>query len=100
MLMIASQSGENRIFENWWLSWFDTELPDCTAQERSVMPGFLTPAEKRQVKIAAPEAFDGPLCRDDDVASQGRGEDGGPDVAHGDPRLRVMANAIRHEPAR
>lgn len=47
MLMIASQSGESRIFENWWLSWSDTEMPDCTAQERSVMPGFLTPAEMR-----------------------------------------------------
>ena len=36
MLMVASQTGENRIFENWWLSWFDTEMPDCS--RRNVPP--------------------------------------------------------------
>jgi len=98
MLMIASQSGENRIFENWWLSWFDTEMPDCTAQERSVMPGFLTPAEMRQIKIAAPEAFDTIF-----VETMTLHHKGAVKMAdqmwhsHGDPRLRVMAHAIRHE---
>lgn len=98
MLMIASQSGENRIFENWWLSWFDTEMPDCTAQERSVMPGLLTPAKMRQAKIAAPEAFDALFVEMMTLHHKGAVKMAG-DMwhSHGDPRLRVMAHAIRHE---
>jgi uncharacterized protein (DUF305 family) len=58
MLMVASQAGENRIFENWWLSWFDTEMPDCSKEERAGMPGFLTDAEMRQIKSAPVDQFD------------------------------------------
>nr|WP_245502407.1 DUF305 domain-containing protein [Bradyrhizobium betae] len=58
MLMVASQAGENRIFETWWLSWFDTEMPDCSAEERAAMPGFLTMAEMRQIKAAPVDHFD------------------------------------------
>lgn len=98
MLMIASQSGENRIFENWWLSWFDTEMPDCTAQERSVMPGFLTSAEMRQVKIAAPDAFDALFVEMMTLHHKGAVKMAN-DMwhSHGEPRLRVMAHVIRHE---
>lgn len=97
MLMIASQSGENRIFESWWLSWFDTEMPDCTVQERSVMPGFLTPAEMRQAKIAAPEAFDALFVEMMTLHHKGAVKMAdGMWHSRGDPRLRVMAHAIRH----
>ncbi|WFU76350.1 DUF305 domain-containing protein [Bradyrhizobium sp. CB2312] len=58
MLMVASQTGENRIFETWWLSWFDTDMPDCSTEERAAMPGFLTPNEMRQVKTAPADQFD------------------------------------------
>jgi uncharacterized protein (DUF305 family) len=98
MLMIASQAGEIRIFENWWLSWFDTEIPDCTADERATMPGFLTPAEMRLVKLAPPDQFDA-----DFVEMMSRHHRGAVKMAdqmwhsRGDPRLRVMAHAIRHE---
>ncbi|MBR0845202.1 DUF305 domain-containing protein [Bradyrhizobium liaoningense] len=98
MLMVASQSGENRIFENWWLSWFDTEMPDCTAPERSVMPGFLTAAEMRQVKTAAPDAFDALFV--EMMTLHHRGAVKMADQmwhSRGDPRLRIMAHAIRHE---
>jgi hypothetical protein len=27
MLMVASQTGEVRIFERWWQSWFDAPIP-------------------------------------------------------------------------
>ncbi|MFK4486119.1 DUF305 domain-containing protein [Bradyrhizobium sp. USDA 336] len=98
MLMVASQSGENRIFENWWLSWFDTEMPDCSTEERAAMPGFLTPAEMRQVKTAPPDQFDMLF-----VEAMSRHHRGAVRMAdqmwhsRGDPRLRIMAHAIRHE---
>nr|WP_256466523.1 MULTISPECIES: DUF305 domain-containing protein [unclassified Bradyrhizobium] len=98
MLMIASQAGEKTIFENWWLSWFDTEMPDCTAQERSAMPGFLTPAEMRQVRIAAPEAFARLFV--EMMTLHHRGAVKMADQmwhSRGDPRLRIMAHALRHE---
>lgn len=98
MLMIASQTGEKTIFENWWLSWFDTEMPDCTAQERSAMPGFLTPAEMRQVRIAAPEAFARLFV--EMMTLHHRGAVKMADQmwhSRGDPRLRIMAHAVRHE---
>jgi DUF305 family protein family protein len=63
MLMVASQAGEIRIFENWWLSWFDAEMPDCTTDERAAMPGFLTPAEMPRVKAAPADRFDALLWR-------------------------------------
>lgn len=98
MLMIASQAGENRVFENWWLSWFDTEMPDCTTEERMAMPGFLTLSEMRQVKTAPPEQFDRMF-----VDAMSRHHKGAVRMAdqmwhsRGDLRLRIMAHAIRHE---
>ncbi|MFB6452818.1 DUF305 domain-containing protein [Bradyrhizobium tunisiense] len=98
MLMVASQAGENRIFENWWLSWFDTEMPDCSTEERAAMPGFLTSAEMREVKSAQPEDFDAVF-----VVLMSKHHRGAVKMAdqmwssRGDPRLRAMAHAIRHE---
>nr|WP_249803609.1 DUF305 domain-containing protein [Bradyrhizobium sp. 21] len=98
MLMVASQAGENAIFENWWLSWFDTEMPDCTAQERATMAGFLTPDEMRHVRAAPPDRFDQIF-----VEMMTRHHKGAVKMAdqmwrsRGDPRLRIMAHAIRHE---
>ena len=98
MLMLASQAGETRIFENWWLSWFDTEMPDCSTEERAAMPGFLTPAEMRQVKAAPPDQFDALF-----VEAMSKHHAGAVKMAdqmwrsRGDPRLRIMAHAIRHE---
>jgi uncharacterized protein (DUF305 family) len=98
MLMLASQSGENRIFANWWLSWFDTSMPDCSAEERAAMPGFLTPAEMHHVETASPDQFDTIF-----VALMSKHHRGAVKMAdqmwhsRGDLRLRVMAHAIRHE---
>ena len=97
-LMVASQLGENRIFENWWLSWFDTEMPDCSTEERAVMPGFLTPAEMHEVKTAPSEQFDTAF-----VEAMSKHHRGAVKMANqmwhgnGDLRLRIMAHAIRHE---
>jgi uncharacterized protein (DUF305 family) len=98
MLMVASQAGENRIFETWWLSWFDTEMPDCSAEERAAMPGFLTLAEMRQIKAAPVDHFDSTF-----VELMSKHHRGAVKMADqmwhspGDIRLRVMAHAIRHE---
>lgn len=98
MLMVASQTGENRIFETWWLSWFDTEMPDCSSDERAAMPGFLTQAEMRQVKAAPADQFDTLF-----VETMSKHHAGAVRMADqmwhsaGDLRLRVMAHAIRHE---
>ncbi|MET4114133.1 uncharacterized protein (DUF305 family) [Bradyrhizobium sp. JR1.5] len=98
MLMVASQTGENRIFETWWLSWFDTEMPDCSSDERAAMPGFLTQAEMRQVKAAPADRFDTLF-----VETMSKHHAGAVKMADqmwhsgGDLRLRVMAHAIRHE---
>lgn len=98
MLMTASQAGENRVFENWWLSWFDTEMPDCTTEERMAMPGFLTLSEMRQVKTSPPEQFDRMF-----VDAMSRHHKGAVRMAdqkwhsRGDLRLRIMAHAICHE---
>jgi uncharacterized protein (DUF305 family) len=32
-LMMASQAGENRLFNAWWQRWFDLPMPECTAKE-------------------------------------------------------------------
>lgn len=97
-LMVASQDGENRIFQNWWQSWFGTTMPDCTAEERAVMPGYLTPGQMQQVRDASPEQFDRLFIEMMSLHHKGavkmadeawRGD--------GDPRLRIMAHAIRHE---
>lgn len=97
MLMVASQAGEIRIFENWWLSWFDTEMPDCSTEERAAMPGYLAPAEMRAVKAAPSDQFD-PVF----IEAMSRHHSGAVRMAdrmwqsRGDLRLRIMAHAIRH----
>jgi uncharacterized protein (DUF305 family) len=96
--MVASQAGETKIFENWWLSWFETEMPDCSTEERSAMPGFLTPDEMKEARTALPDRFDTVF-----VAMMTKHHKGAVRMANrmwhsrGDPRLRIMAHAIRHE---
>jgi uncharacterized protein (DUF305 family) len=97
-LMVASQAGENRIFEGWWQSWFDTTLPDCTAQERADMPGYLTAAQMQEARTAPPERFDTIFVQL--MSLHHRGAVAMADQewhSDGDLRLRVMAHAIRHE---
>ncbi len=97
MLIVASQTGESRIFDTWWQSWFGTSMPDCTADERTAMPGYLTPAQMEQVNAAPAEQFDAIF-----VAMMTLHHKGAVRMADqawrgtGDPRLRIMAHAIRH----
>ena len=97
MLMVASQTGEVRIFERWWRSWFDASMPLCSASERAAMPSLLSDGQMQQIKSAAPDQFDTLFIHLMSIHHAGavkmadqawRGQ--------GDPRLRVMAHAIRH----
>jgi hypothetical protein len=61
------------------------------------MPGYLTPAQMQQAQSAPPAQFDD-VFSIDDCSSRQRSPDGGSGMAWTrDPRLRIMAHAIRHE---
>jgi uncharacterized protein (DUF305 family) len=98
MLMVASQTGEVRIFERWWRSWFDAPMSLCSAPERAAMPGLLSDGQMEQIKSVPPDQFDTLFIHLMSIHHAGavkmadqawRGQ--------GDSRLRVMAHAIRHE---
>jgi uncharacterized protein (DUF305 family) len=80
------------------VEWFDTEMPGCSTEERAAMPGFLTVAEMRQIKVRASDQFDSIF-----VESMSKHHSGAVKMAdqmwhsQGDIRLRAMAHAIRHE---
>ena len=97
-LMIASQRGEARILSYWWASWFVEPRQVCSAQERASMPGLLDAGEVARLESTEASSFDvlflelmtrhhaGAVAMAD---AQLRGGS--------DPRLRIMAQAIRHE---
>jgi uncharacterized protein (DUF305 family) len=97
-LMVASQAGENRIFDAWWKAWFGFPMPDCTAQERTDMPGYLAPDQMQQARSATSDQFDEVFVRLMTIHHAGAvrmaDEEWNRD---GDARLRIMAHAIRHE---
>jgi uncharacterized protein (DUF305 family) len=98
MLMVASQTGEVRILERWWRSWFDAPMPLCSAAERAAMPGLLSDDQIQQVKSAPPDQFDALFIRLMSIHHAGAVKMA--DQAwrgRGDPRLRAMAHAIRHQ---
>ena len=96
-LMVASQRGEAKIFARWWASWFGEPMQVCSAEERESMPGLLDTADVAKL-AAETSSFDrlfvglmtkhhkGAVALADSEVSRGS-----------DPRLRIMAHAIRHE---
>ncbi|ACL56192.1 DUF305 domain-containing protein [Methylobacterium nodulans] len=96
-LMAAAQAGEIAVFDQWWRSWFRTPPEICSPAERAAMPGMLDPSELDGLARAAPDAFDGAFVRL--MTTHHRGAIAMADEAMrraGDPRLRLMAQAIRH----
>ncbi|WP_257167031.1 DUF305 domain-containing protein [Bradyrhizobium sp. SRS-191] len=97
-LMVASQVGENRIFDAWWQSWFDSAMPTCSTQELADMPGYLTVAQLAQARNASPGEFDAIFIRLMSLHHAGAVRMADAEWrSRGDPRLRIMAHAIRHE---
>jgi uncharacterized protein (DUF305 family) len=97
-LMVASQKGEAGIFAHWWRNWFGDPMQICSAQERASMPGLLDPAEVAKLQTIEASAFDEYF-----IGLMTRHHKGAVAMADAqlragsDPRLRIMAQAIRHE---
>jgi uncharacterized protein (DUF305 family) len=97
-LMAASQKGEAKILARWWASWFVEPMQICSAQERASMAGLLDMTEVAKLRSTEASSFDrlfvdlmtkhhkGAVAMADSQLRDGS-----------DPRLRIMAHAIRHE---
>ena len=97
-LMVASQTGEIRIFEQWWGGWFSEPMPICSSEERAAMPGYLTSAQMAEVRKAAGAEFDAVFIRMMSLHHAGAVQMADDEWhSSGDLRLRLMAQAIRHE---
>jgi uncharacterized protein (DUF305 family) len=97
-LMAASQDGENRILERWWTSWFGVPMQICSAAERAAMPGLLDSAQIERLRAADPPDFDALFVKLMTIHHAGAVKMADDELRDGsDPRLRVMAHAIRYE---
>ncbi|MGG5821491.1 DUF305 domain-containing protein [Falsiroseomonas sp. HW251] len=92
-LMAAAQASDIAVLRQWHLGWFAAELPD----EHGEMPGMLGPSEMAGLSAARGAEFDAAF-----VVRMTRHHLGAVQMADwalrnaGDPRLRVMAHALRH----
>ena len=97
-LMAASQNGEKQILENWWTSWFSFPMQICSAEERATMPGLLGATQIEQLRVAPSTNFDALFVKLMTMHHAGAVKMADDELRNGsDPRLRVMAQAIRHE---
>ena len=97
-LMAASQSGEKRILDKWWSTWFGVPMQICSAEERAAMPGLLNGAQIEQLRAADPADFDALFVELMKIHHAGAVQMADDELKGGsDPRLRIMAQAIRHE---
>ncbi len=88
--------GREPIFENWWLSWFDTEMPDCTGEERAAIPGF-SPWPRCGGSSLRRLTSSTRFCGIDEQPSPGCGEDDRSDVVE-PGRLSPAGDGSRHSP--
>jgi uncharacterized protein (DUF305 family) len=96
--MTASQRSENKIFVNWWASWFGSPMQVCSSEERAVMPGLLTPAQIEELRNAPDAAFDTLFVKLMTAHHAGAVAMADAELRNGsDVRLRMMAQGIRHE---
>ncbi len=96
-LMVASQRGDVAIFDQWWRSWFAGERPPAAPEDHAAMPGMLATDAVEQLNRVPHSAFDalfrermgfhhaGAVAMADEAIARA-----------GDPRIRIMAHAIRH----
>jgi uncharacterized protein (DUF305 family) len=96
-LMAASQTGENRIFEQWWQSWFGPVSAICSPDEMASMPGMLSRDEMASARYADGRDFDALFVRL--MTAHHAGAIRMADEAMrraADLRLELMAQGIRH----
>jgi uncharacterized protein (DUF305 family) len=97
-LMAASQNGERRILDHWWTSWFNLPMQICSAQERAAMPGLLDEKQIEQLRTSLSSGFDALFVELMTIHHAGAVKMADDELRNGsDPRLRIMAQAIRHE---
>jgi uncharacterized protein (DUF305 family) len=97
-LMVASQKGENKILSHWWAGWFVEPMQVCSSQERASMPGLLDAADIAKLRSMDISSFDQIFVDLMTEHHSGAVAMADSQLRHGsDPRLRIMAHAIRHE---
>ncbi len=96
-LMAAEQIGENKIFAQWWTSWFNAPVQICSSAEQASMPGMLSAAQLVQLKKVASADFDSLFIQLMTLHHLGAVQMAEDELQAGaDLRLLVMAEAIRH----
>ncbi len=96
-LMVYEQSRENIVMRRWWRAWFGDELPLMTVEDRRGIPGVPAPQDLAALAAASGEALDRRF-----LALAIAHRDGGVVLADrasrstADPRVRVLADALRH----
>jgi uncharacterized protein (DUF305 family) len=97
-LMVASQMGEAKILTHWWASWFGQPIQVCSAEERRSMPGLLDTVEVAKLQSTEASSFDRLFVELMTKHHKGAVAMADSELRLGsDPRLRIMAHAIRHE---
>ena len=49
-LMVANQRAEIEVMQNWWRSWYASEMPEITTEEQARMPGMPSQAELGELR--------------------------------------------------
>ena len=95
-LMTATQKGDIVIFDRWWRSWFGA-LPAGTSHHH-FMEGMVSPEQMDQLQQAQGEAFDALFVRTMSFHHAGAIKMSDRAITEGgDPRIRIMAHALRHQ---
>jgi uncharacterized protein (DUF305 family) len=100
-LMVANQAGEINILERWWRSWIGGSLPPPPADEHAHIPGMPPPDTLVRLKAARGRPFD--LAFIPVMIAHHQGAIQMANEAWrsaGDPRVRLMADSIRHAQSR
>lgn len=96
-LMTAEHAGELKVMRNWWRSWFGDEVPGLTSEERRHMEGMTEPERVREL-----EKTDGGRFRRLFLPAMIHHHGGAISMSDravdeaADPRVRLLARAIRH----
>ncbi|WP_249159847.1 DUF305 domain-containing protein [Bradyrhizobium tropiciagri] len=96
-LVAASQRGEKRLLDRYWLSWFGSPMQNCSPRERATMPGLLDDEQISLIQEISSAEFDSLFVQLMTIHHAGAVEMADDQLRNGsDPRLRAMAHAIRH----
>lgn len=100
-LMVANQNGEIAIMERWWRSWMNAPMPPLPPAEHASIPGMPRPETIAELESERGVSFDAAFVRV--MIAHHRGaiqmaDDAWQQAA--DPRVRLLADSIRHAQTR